>query len=132
MYKAIIIALIVLAPFFSAVAQNTGANTGNNQGQFAFANPLCPQSQPNCPGDLVSFLSKLLNFITYLAVPIIVLMLIYTGFKFVAAQGNADKLADARRTLMWTLVGAGIILGANAILMAIQGTVTQIRGATGT
>ncbi len=81
--------------------------------------------------DLGTFLKLLLNFVTELAIPIIVLMLIYTGFKFVAAQGNSDKLAEARRILLWTLIGAGIILGANAILLAIQGTVTQIRGATG-
>lgn len=114
---------LLLAPALTLAQQ--GSFSGNGV-QFSFRNPLGPNVN-----DLGTFLKLLLNFVTELAIPIIVLMLIYTGFKFVAAQGNSDKLAEARRILLWTLIGAGIILGANAILLAIQGTVTQIRGATG-
>lgn len=57
---------------------------------------------------------------------IVILMLIYCGYKFVAAQGDPTKLQDARRNLLWTVVGALILLGAQAIAIGIEATVTAL------
>lgn len=100
--------------------QNTPNLSGQNPGTFN--NPLGPNIN-----DLNSFLKLLLDFVTQLAIPLIVLALIYTGFLFISAQGNAEKLKDARKIFMWTIIGAAIILGANVLLSAISGTVDQIR-----
>ena len=81
-----------------------------------FCNPL--QS-----ATLEDFLLAILNVVVYIMYPIIVLMIVYTGFLFVSAQGNPAKLQEARRALIWTVIGALVILGSKALALAIKGTV---------
>lgn len=73
-----------------------------------------------------AFFQAILNFLLMLALPFIVFMIIYTGFKFVTAQGNTEKLKDARNMLMWTIIGGMIILGATIIAQVIRNTVDNI------
>jgi len=53
-------------------------------------------------------------------------MLVYVGYLFVTARGNDTKLTTAKSALLWTVVGALILLGAEAIALAIQATVEAI------
>ncbi len=76
--------------------------------------------------SLYDFLLLILNAVIFILFPIIVLMIVYTGFLFVAAQGNAAKLQEARRALIWTVIGALIVLGSKALALAIQATVKNI------
>jgi hypothetical protein len=62
-----------------------------------------------------------------IAFPIVVLMIIYSGFLFVAAQGNEEKLKTAKRTIMWTIIGALIVLSATVLVNVIGGTVDKIK-----
>lgn len=77
---------------------------------------------------LSEFLGKLLKVIVEIAFPIIVLMIIVSGFLFVSAQGKPDKLETARKAILWTLIGAALILGAFVLSEAICGTVKEIGG----
>lgn len=61
-----------------------------------------------------------------IAFPIVVLMIIYSGFLFVAAQGNEEKLKKAKSAIMWTIIGGLIVLSATVLVNVIEGTVTQI------
>lgn len=76
---------------------------------------------------LNSFLLSILSIVTDVIGPIIVvLMLVYVGFKFVVAQGNATEIAAARSMLLWTVIGALILLGAKVIAMGILATVQAL------
>lgn len=76
--------------------------------------------------SLTSFLEGVLSVVIMIAFPIIVLFIVFIGFKFIAAQGNPEELKKVRAYLFWAIVGALIILGAQALLMAIGGTVDQL------
>lgn len=76
--------------------------------------------------SLSEFLAALLDLIIMISIPIIVLLVIYAGFLFVTAGGNREQLSRAKVTLLWTLVGALIILGARAIADLVAGTVEDI------
>jgi hypothetical protein len=65
-------------------------------------------------------------FIT-IAVPIIVLFIIYAGFKYVTAQGNAQQVQEATRALTYAIIGAVLIIGAVAISEIIANTVGAFR-----
>ena len=88
---------------------------------IAFENPIAA-------GNLYDLLVAILNSIIYIVFPVVVMMIIYTGFLFVSAQGNPAKLEEARRALLWTIIGAIIILGSKALALAIQATVRNIQG----
>ena len=78
-------------------------------------------------GDsLESFLGNILDFVIRIGAIIVVLMLVYVGYLFVIAQGKEEKIREARQTLLWTLVGALILLGAKAISVAITETVKAL------
>ncbi len=55
-------------------------------------------------------------------------MLLYSGFLFVLARGNAEKLGEAKKALMYTLIGAAIVLGAKGLATIIENTVVNLAG----
>jgi len=76
--------------------------------------------------SLESFLSDILAFVVRIGAIIVVLMVVYVGYKFVVAQGEPGKISEARQMLLWTIVGALILLGAQAIALAIKATVDAL------
>jgi len=77
-------------------------------------------------GNLQSFLLNILSFVIDIGGIFVVLMLVYVGYLFVVAQGNETKISAARSALLWTVIGALILLGSKAIALGIQATVTAL------
>jgi hypothetical protein len=76
--------------------------------------------------SLSSFLTGILGFLIQIGVVVVVLMVVYVGFKFVVAQGNESKITEARNMLTWTVIGAIVLLGAQVIATSIQATVNAL------
>ncbi|MDB5244820.1 MAG: protein of unknown function with transrane region [Parcubacteria group bacterium] len=81
-------------------------------------------------GTASSFVSSIMDLVIRIGSIVIIFMLIYVGFLFVMARGNDAKLSEARKALLWTIVGALILLGAKAIALGIEATVQAL--STGT
>ncbi len=77
---------------------------------------------------LPKLIERILSIALKIGTPLVALAIIYTGYLFIAAQGNPTKLADAKKTLMYVLIGAAILLGAYAIAKALVATINAIRG----
>lgn len=75
---------------------------------------------------LPDFLYAILNIAIVIMFPIVVLMIVYTGYLFLAAQGNPNKLEEAKRALLWTVIGGLIVLGSYALALGIQATVNSL------
>ena len=73
------------------------------------------------------FLTTLLNIIITIAVPIVVLAIVYSDFLFVTAQGNETKLEKAKKVMVWRLIGGVLVLGAQVVSTARQVTVDELR-----
>ena len=119
-------------PAFVATAATTGTDTSTTKttgidtttGSGKLINPLGEGATP--PG-----LSKaILEFVVRIGAVVVVLMLVYVGFLFVTAQGNETKITAAKSGLLWTVVGALILLGAQAIALAIEATVKALSTST--
>jgi hypothetical protein len=78
--------------------------------------------------DIPSLVEAILDIALTVGVPIIALAIIYAGFKFISAQGNKDKLEEAKKTILYVFIGAAILLAAYAIATAIVSTIASIRG----
>ena len=61
-----------------------------------------------------------------IGIPLVALAVIYCGFLFVFARGNSEKLTKAKDALLYTLIGAAILLGSWAIAQMISATVTGL------
>lgn len=66
----------------------------------------------------------ILNIIMVIAVPIIVIFIIFSGFKYVTSQGDTSKVEEAKKALTNAIIGGVLIIGALAIAQIIKGLVT--------
>ena len=73
--------------------------------------------------SLEELIVAILRIFITIAVPIIVLFIIYAGFKYVTAQGNAQQVQEATRALTYAIIGAVLIIGAVAISEIIANTI---------
>lgn len=104
--------------------QGSSATGGSANDSLTLMNPLQGGT------SLESFLSTILSFVIRIGAIIVVLMLVYVGYLFVMAQGSDSKLSEARKALLWTIIGALILLGAQAIAIGIESTVNALSAGT--
>jgi hypothetical protein len=76
--------------------------------------------------SIVEYIGKILDAVILAFFPVLVLMFVYTGFRFIMAQGKPDQLAHARSAALWTFVGTAVVLGAKTILSIVDTTVQSI------
>lgn len=88
-------------------------------------NILIRYVNPIAVDDLEGFMAKIIDSAVLLLTPIIVIMLIWTGFLFISARGNPESLASAKKALLYVLIGATIILIAKGFSLAIRGVFSQ-------
>ncbi len=92
--------------------------------------PAPPIENPIAANDFKQFLAIVLNIIIQIGTPIVIIAIIFVGFKFVMAQGNESKLKEAKSAFFWVVIGAAIVIGCNVIVAIIESTVEQITPAT--
>lgn len=94
----------------------------------------CTNSSTNCfksptgTMSFQSFIAAAMTAMVKIAVPIITVFIVYSGFLFVTAQGNQAKLETAKRNFLYSILGALLILGAWVLAQIIGSTVTELLG----
>lgn len=83
-------------------------------------------SNPLKADDIGELITLIVSAIARLMTIFLVLGLVYTGFLFVFAQGNEEKLKTARQALFWTVVGGILVLGISAISEVLKRTVESV------
>lgn len=84
-----------------------------------FDNPLQAESLAEL---LMTVFRGVVRVMTILLVPAFV----FVGFQFAAAQGKPESISKARMNLMWTVIGAAILLGAEGIAAVIDATARSL------
>jgi len=80
----------------------------------------------NGNSTIPDFIKTILTGVVEIGMPVIALAVIYSGFLFVKAQGNPEKITEAKNSLLYTLIGAALLLGAWAIAQLISNTVLAL------
>lgn len=78
-------------------------NTNRGPNTFTFKNPLNAQSFTQLADNIV-------NFLLTIAVPIVIIMVIWAGLLFMTAGGNTDRIQQGKDTLLWTAIGIGVLM----------------------
>ena len=77
--------------------------------------------------DSINGLIKtILEGVIKIGMPIIALAIIYCGFLFVSARGKPESIKKAKDALLYTLIGAAILIGSWAIAQLISETVLAL------
>ena len=115
--------VVALFVFFSLAPMALAAVSVNNTSDSSNASLVNPLGAGT---DLPKLIAQIMKFVVYLGGIVVIFMLVYVGFLFVVAQGKPGEIEKARKALMWTIVGALILLGAEAISLGIQATVSAL------
>lgn len=89
-----------------------GIARADDSSWFTLNNPIQAESF----AEVVRNIAKLM---TQIGLPIAALFLVWSGFLFVSARGDATKLETAKSTFYWTVIGTALIVGAYAIATAV-------------
>ncbi len=130
--KKILINLLVLGvvvtPIFVFGQGNpstggTGQNpsTGNTTIGVNIENPF---KGGNTLMELVTTILN--NVVMPIAAVAVVIFIIWAGFTFLQAQGKPAEIDKAKQRLLWSLIGAGVLLGAAGISAVVQSTINSL------
>jgi hypothetical protein len=81
---------------------------------FSAAQTLAPPT-PGAGATLQDFIGLLIKIIQSVGIPALVVSIVYAGFILLTAGDNEAQISKGKTWVMWTLVGAIIILGAQVI-----------------
>ncbi len=73
--------------------------------------------------SIAGLLEAILNIVIVLATPFIVFFIIYAGFLYVTARGNAEQVKQASNALLYAVIGGVIIIGSVAIATIVKNLV---------
>lgn len=120
LFQIILLAFLIMMPVLSFAQPTIIDVNPTNTGRIV--NPL----GPNGAKDFPTFIHNLLTGVLRVGIPVVALAIIYCGFLFVSARGNSEKLTKAKDALLYTLIGAAILLGSWAIAQMISTTVLAL------
>ncbi len=114
-HKLVLFAHIFFMPVFMLYADTHGTVD-----PVKLVNPI-----PNIT-SIPNLIQTILEGIIKIGIPIVALAIVYCGFLFVFARGNSEKLTKAKDALLFTLIGAAVLLGSWAIAKMISATITGL------
>ena len=94
---------------------------------FAYAGATLKNPTPGGGMTLQEFVLLLVEIVQVVTTPILAVCLIYGGFQFLTANGNEQQVTKAKQWIVWSLVGATIILGGKVIAEAVFGTASALK-----
>lgn len=121
------IIMVLVTPLAISAQQGVppGGGTGSGGTQTVNATIGNPLKAGNT--TLMSLIQAILeNIVMPIAAVGVVLWIIWAGLQFVLAQGNPTAIAKAKTSLLWSLIGAGILLGAVGISAVVKSTVESL------
>jgi hypothetical protein len=95
---------------FKGACQAPGAQNSTACQTKTTANPLTG------PNGLITKVTKIISFIAGVAA---VIMLLVSGFMFVLSDGDSGKIASARTSLIYAVVGLVIVVTAQGIVVFV-------------
>lgn len=102
-------------------AGNGGNSTPSAPTTVTVTNPLGGKID-----NLNGFIKVLLEGVIKIGIPLIALALVYSGYLFVTATGNSEKISKAKDAFIYALIGGAVLLGSWAIAQMISDTVLSI------
>ena len=89
---------------------------------FLLVFPVVSFAQPTTlSGAVEIIISAALDIVWKIAAAVVIIMFTVAGIKFLTAQGDPSKLAEARNFVIWGLAGVVVIILAWSIMSLVEG-----------
>ena len=89
-----------------------GGTGGSSGGSVTLKNPIGSTS-------FVQIINNILNYLIYISIPILALMILIGGFQILTAKDNPEKVIKGRHTIMYAVIGFIIILVSKGIALIL-------------
>lgn len=76
----------------------------------ALATPLIGFAQPTTVGGVVDLVSKALGIIEAVFFIVAAIFILIAAFKYLTAQGDAEKVGEARQMVIYAVIGIAVAL----------------------
>lgn len=116
-----LISISLISPAF-VYAVNDQSSVDTSSSATRLENPL--GGSVNNISDLVF---KVVNFLASFLLAIAAFFIIYSGFKFVSASGNPEKLKEAKDSLKNALIGTALILVASTVGVVVENLIKSLQ-----
>ena len=130
-----VLSFVIFSVAGSVFAQPVGmpgedgpAGSPGEDGPVGLSTPIVVKN-PIAADSITELFMAIIDILLVFAIPIIAFFIIYAGFMYVTARGNAEQIETAHKALLYALIGGVLILGAKVLIEVIGGTVDEIRGA---
>ena len=88
-------------------------------GGTAFAQSLPNPLGANC-GTLGCPVTKVINFMIAIAIPLCAIMVLIGGFQMMTSSGNPEKFKSGRNTILYAAAGFAVVLLAKGISVGVK------------
>lgn len=133
------IILTILTLIFLVSINNTFAAapvSGDPNGAPVTGNPTPPRTTtPSQPAQKLQNPLKVnsieavillaVDIAIYIGTAFAILAIIFVGFKFVMAQGNADKITEAKSWFFYIIIGLAILISSKVIVVIVENTLIK-------
>ena len=117
LHRLALVTFLAVTPIISLAADINGPAPCDVSGKIC--NPISQDS-------ITGFIKTLLEGVLRIGIPLVALAVIYCGFLFVSARGKPEAITKAKDALLYTIIGAAILLGSWAIATLISDTVLAL------
>lgn len=83
-------------------------------------------TNPISSNSFADLIKRIAQEIRPIAITFSVVFIIYSGFLFVTASENQEKLKSAKTTFTWTIVGTAIVVGASLLAEVVINTIKKL------
>lgn len=88
-------------------------------------NPSTKLQNPLRVDSISEVIILAVDIMIYVGVSFAILAIIFVGFKFIMAQGNSEKLKDAKMWFMWIIIGLAILISSKVIVEIVKNTLVK-------
>ena len=92
--------------------------------QTVGGSPSLELKNPLGTKNIIQIINNVLNYLIYISVPILAIMILVGGFQILTARDNPEKITKGKTTITYAVIGFVIVLiskGVALILLKIMG-----------
>lgn len=102
----------IFLSFNNVVVAQGSPGAGGYPGGGDIPNPLGTNS-------IVEIINNVLNYLIYISVPILAIMILVGGFQILTARGEPGKITSGRQTITYAVIGFIIILVSKGVALLL-------------
>lgn len=85
-------------------------------GPIKLTDPLGGQS-------FVDIMKSVINFVTWVSIPIVALMVLWGGFQLITSAGDPEKVSKGQKTILYAAIGFVVVLLAGGVVSIIKSVI---------